>query len=198
MKAFNLTDLPASLPPYVPYPSFLRRVRMLLIRSFGFAGECLGQHSGSDQEANLGDGHGYCASTTPFTPPPHSHFDFLKVNETAVMRLDYGDPTLGTCKESVQGGNHFRYWVQSGGSADRYYLCLSSSASLENPHLFFFFSFWKVGLFSWPFHMNFQNNVSHTFSSRLPIPSLTLCLCAKVGHDIIYNGCALSLSPIHS
>jgi hypothetical protein len=55
------------------------------------------------------------------------------------MRLDYGDPTLGTCKETVEGGNHFRYWVQSGGSADRYYLCLSSSASLENAHLFFFF-----------------------------------------------------------
>ncbi|KAN0135338.1 hypothetical protein V8E53_006903 [Lactarius tabidus] len=67
--------------------------------SFGFAGECLGQHSGSDQEANLGDGHGY-------------------LNETAVIRLDYGDPTLGTCKETVEGGNHFRYWTQTGGDAD--------------------------------------------------------------------------------
>ncbi|KAF8466555.1 hypothetical protein DFH94DRAFT_780526 [Russula ochroleuca] len=67
--------------------------------SFGFAGECLGQHSGSDQEANLGDGHGY-------------------LNETAVIRYDYGDPTLGTCKETVEGGNHFRYWIQSGSSAD--------------------------------------------------------------------------------
>ena len=27
-------------------------------RSFGFSGECLGQHSGSDQAANLGDGNG--------------------------------------------------------------------------------------------------------------------------------------------
>ena len=27
--------------------------------SFGFSGECLGQHSGSDQAANLGDGNGY-------------------------------------------------------------------------------------------------------------------------------------------
>jgi len=30
------------------------------IRSFGFSGECLGQHSGSQQGANLGDGNGYC------------------------------------------------------------------------------------------------------------------------------------------
>ncbi|KAI0276793.1 hypothetical protein BGY98DRAFT_983817 [Russula aff. rugulosa BPL654] len=67
--------------------------------SFGFAGECLGQHSGSDQEGNLGDGHGY-------------------LNETAVIRYDYGDPTLGTCKETVEGGNHFRYWTQSGSSAN--------------------------------------------------------------------------------
>ncbi|KAH9976550.1 hypothetical protein BJV74DRAFT_861849 [Russula compacta] len=69
------------------------------LQSFGFASECLGQHSGSDQEANLGDGQGY-------------------LNETAVIRYDYGDPTLGTCKETVEGGNHFRYWRQTGGQAD--------------------------------------------------------------------------------
>ncbi|KAH9014289.1 hypothetical protein EDB84DRAFT_1530082 [Lactarius hengduanensis] len=68
--------------------------------SIGFAGECLGQHSGSDQAVNLGDGHGY-------------------LNETAVIRWDYGDPTLGTCKETVQGGNHFRYWTQTGSEANR-------------------------------------------------------------------------------
>ena len=42
-----------------------------------------------------------------------------KVNETAVMRLDYSDPTLGTCKETVQGGNHFQYWTQTGSEANR-------------------------------------------------------------------------------
>jgi hypothetical protein len=66
-------------------------------------------------------------------------FSFFQVNETAVIRYNYGDPTLGTCKESVQGGNHFRYWIQSGGSANRYYFCLSST-SLDNAHLLFFFS----------------------------------------------------------
>lgn len=67
--------------------------------SFGFSGECLGQHSGSDQAANLGDGNG-------------------SKNETGVIRWDYGDPQLGTCKETIQGGNHLRYWMQDGSSAN--------------------------------------------------------------------------------
>ncbi|KAJ7028460.1 hypothetical protein C8F04DRAFT_65306 [Mycena alexandri] len=65
----------------------------------GFAGECLGQHEGAPQTANLGDGNGY-------------------VNETAVLRWDYTDPSLGTCRETVLGGNHFRYWRQDGKSAN--------------------------------------------------------------------------------
>lgn len=42
----------------------------------------------------------------------------IPVNETAVIRWDYGDATLGTCQETVEGGNHFRYWIQNGPSAD--------------------------------------------------------------------------------
>ncbi|KAJ3484620.1 hypothetical protein NLI96_g5512 [Meripilus lineatus] len=66
--------------------------------SFGFSSECLGQHAGDDQAADLGDGHGY-------------------LNESAVIRWNYGDPELGSCKESIEGGNHFRYWVQNGKEA---------------------------------------------------------------------------------
>ena len=66
--------------------------------------------------------------------PPLTHFPhFPQVNETAVIRLDYGDPTLGTCKETVEGGNHFRYWIQSGSSANRYYVL--SFASFDKTHL---------------------------------------------------------------
>ncbi|KAF8073995.1 hypothetical protein FPV67DRAFT_778304 [Lyophyllum atratum] len=67
--------------------------------SLGFSSECLGQRSVSNQKVNLGDGKGY-------------------LNETAVIRWDYGDPQLGTCKETIQGGNHFRYWVQDGPQAN--------------------------------------------------------------------------------
>ena len=41
------------------------------------------------------------------------------VNETAVIRWDFGDPQLGTCEETIKGGEHFRYWVQDGDGADR-------------------------------------------------------------------------------
>jgi hypothetical protein len=40
--------------------------------------------------------------------------------EKAVIRYDYGDPSLGTCRETIQGGNHFRYWVQNGADANRF------------------------------------------------------------------------------
>jgi hypothetical protein len=94
------------------YPRTLSRYR-----SMEFAGECLGQHSGGDQLANLGDGHGYRASPIPLSL---LIFSFpLQVNETAVIRYDYGDPTLGTCKETILGGNHFRYWTQTGSEANR-------------------------------------------------------------------------------
>jgi hypothetical protein len=39
--------------------------------------------------------------------------------ETAVIRWNYGDPQLGACKETIEGGNHFRYWVQNGDSGNR-------------------------------------------------------------------------------
>jgi hypothetical protein len=51
--------------------------------------ECLGIHLGDPQSANLGDGNG-------------------PVNQTIELRQDFGDPDLGTCLESLIGGNHFR------------------------------------------------------------------------------------------
>ncbi|KAK0462020.1 uncharacterized protein EV420DRAFT_141102 [Desarmillaria tabescens] len=67
--------------------------------SLSFSGECLGLHEGDSEQANLGDGKGL-------------------LNQTAVMRYNYGNPATGTCTESVQGGNHFRYWVQNGTAAN--------------------------------------------------------------------------------
>lgn len=92
-------------------------------RSFGFSGECLGQHSGTPDAANLGDGNGY-GRVLFFLPPQLcfyfiSHI-FLTGNETSEVRWDYGDSQLGACKETIQGGNHFRYWIQNGPQGDRY------------------------------------------------------------------------------
>jgi len=101
--------------------------------SFGFSGECLGQHDGSDQAANLGDGNGY-------------------KNETAVIRWDYGDPELGSCKETIQGGNHFRYWVQNGpnGNSGSIFMAASYELPIAQQHSIIPFGYnlgrdWLIG-----------------------------------------------------
>lgn len=53
--------------------------------------ECFGIHLGNPFSVNLGDGNGW-------------------VNQTIELRQDYGSSTIGTCLESLIGGNHFR-WV---------------------------------------------------------------------------------------
>ena len=67
--------------------------------------------------ADLGDGNGARTSLSSFKTPIKR--ERLTGNETAVIRYDYNDPSLGTCQESVQGGNHFRYWVQNGSGGKR-------------------------------------------------------------------------------
>ncbi|KAI0299725.1 hypothetical protein B0F90DRAFT_1726818, partial [Multifurca ochricompacta] len=61
----------------------------------GFGIECFGAHLGAPQSANLGDGHGW-------------------VNQTLELRQDYGNPDIGTCWESLVGGNHLRLFRQNG------------------------------------------------------------------------------------
>ncbi|KAG6813665.1 hypothetical protein H0H92_008902 [Tricholoma furcatifolium] len=68
-------------------------------QAIGFSTECLDIHLGGPQSANLGDGNGF-------------------VNQTIELRQDYGDATLGTCLESLIGGNHFRVFRQNGTAAD--------------------------------------------------------------------------------
>ncbi|KAI5833321.1 hypothetical protein K523DRAFT_120801 [Schizophyllum commune Tattone D] len=85
--------------------------------SVGFGAECLGQRDASQQRANLGDGKG-------------------SVNQTSLLRWNYGDPQLGTCTETIQGGNHFRYWVQNGDSKNSgaYFFAASYEMPLEKHH----------------------------------------------------------------
>ncbi|KAJ3734315.1 hypothetical protein DFJ43DRAFT_962666, partial [Lentinula guzmanii] len=79
--------------------------------SLGFAGECLGNHLGDDQSANLGDGNGL-------------------INQTGVMRWDYGNVQTGTCEETIDGGNHYRYWIQNGSAADSNAIFMAASYEL--------------------------------------------------------------------
>ncbi|EPS99876.1 hypothetical protein FOMPIDRAFT_1016805 [Fomitopsis schrenkii] len=77
-------------------------------RAIGFSTECLGLHLGNPQAADLGDGNGY-------------------VNQTILLREDYGDASVGTCLESAIGGNHFRIYVQNGTEAGSGALFLATS-----------------------------------------------------------------------
>ncbi|KAJ6554481.1 hypothetical protein B0H19DRAFT_1153717 [Mycena capillaripes] len=77
-------------------------------QAIGFSFECLGIHLGDPQSANLGDGNGW-------------------VNQTMELRQDYGDEELGTCLESLIGGNHFRVFRQNGTAANSGALFLAVS-----------------------------------------------------------------------
>jgi len=85
--------------------------------SFGYSTECLNLHSGVPQEADLGDGNGY-------------------LNETAEIRWNYGDVQLGACKETIEGGNHFRYWLQNGlqGNSGAIFMATSYELPLTDAH----------------------------------------------------------------
>ncbi|KAI0745485.1 hypothetical protein C8Q76DRAFT_607381 [Earliella scabrosa] len=86
-------------------------------RAIGFSEECFGIHLGDPFAANLGDGHG-------------------PVNQTTELRQDFGHPDVGTCLESLIGGNHFRVYFQKGPSANSgaAFLAVSKEKSVEDHH----------------------------------------------------------------
>jgi len=85
--------------------------------AIGFGIECFGAHLGDPQSANLGDGHG-------------------SVNQTLELRQDYGNPDIGTCWESLVGGNHLRVFRQNGPLANTgaLFLAVSQEKNLHNGH----------------------------------------------------------------
>jgi len=38
----------------------------------------------------------------------------LVVNQTILIRENFGDTALGTCRETIEGGEHYRVWRQNG------------------------------------------------------------------------------------
>ncbi|KAI0964112.1 hypothetical protein AcW1_001009 [Taiwanofungus camphoratus] len=86
-------------------------------RAIGFSEECFDIHLGAPQSANLGDGNGW-------------------VNQTIEMRQDYGSSSVGTCLESLIGGNHFRVYIQNGSEADSgaLFLAVSKEKDVTDGH----------------------------------------------------------------
>jgi len=86
-------------------------------RSIGFSTECFGIHLGNPMTANLGDGNG-------------------AVNQTVELRQDYDSADIGTCLESLIGGNHFRVWQQNGPLANSgaIFLAVSKEEPVTDNH----------------------------------------------------------------
>jgi len=83
-------------------------------RALAFSKECLGLHSGGLQSANLGDGRG-------------------GVNQTIELREEVGRlPIIGTCLESLAGGNHLRVFPQP--STGALFLAVSEEENLSQRH----------------------------------------------------------------
>ncbi|KAF8070459.1 hypothetical protein FPV67DRAFT_1668312 [Lyophyllum atratum] len=86
-------------------------------RAIGMSKECLGLHKGDRQPANLGDGHGW-------------------IDEREVLRQHFYIPILGTCLESLMGGNHLRTYRQDGPDANSgaLFLAVSQERDLSYHH----------------------------------------------------------------
>ncbi|CED82460.1 hypothetical protein [Phaffia rhodozyma] len=84
-------------------------------QSLNFSTQCLDSSltNSTGQQANLGDGQNV-------------------QTEIATFRYNYGDTFLGACKESIVGGNHFRYWKQA--NTDAYFLAASVEMNLTLRH----------------------------------------------------------------
>ncbi|WWD22301.1 hypothetical protein CI109_106792 [Kwoniella shandongensis] len=80
----------------------------------GFDGECFGLHMGGLQNLNLGDGNG-------------------NQTQMAILRYQYfHDPFLGSCLESIYGGNHVRIFKQQTSGA--YFLATSAEMDSTTHH----------------------------------------------------------------
>ncbi|PWN49051.1 hypothetical protein IE53DRAFT_370086, partial [Violaceomyces palustris] len=81
-------------------------------------GDCAGITLGGTQGANLGDGAG-------------------TVQQSGLMRYNFMQGDGGTCIESLQGGNHFRYWYQNGSAANSgaVFLAVSYEMSASKGHM---------------------------------------------------------------
>lgn len=90
--------------------------------ALGFGVSCLGQ--GDPQTvmyANLGRGNERVRQGS-------------ESGMNGVLRWNYGMPDMGTCKQSISGGNHFRWFVQKHDGVDSIFLAASDSQSLANGH----------------------------------------------------------------
>ncbi|EJD36089.1 hypothetical protein AURDEDRAFT_74611 [Auricularia subglabra TFB-10046 SS5] len=83
------------------------------LQSINFSTECLGLHIGDPQTANLGDGQGF-------------------VDQVKEYREDFGNDEVGTCLESLTGGDHLRMWRQA--TTGALFLAVSQEEDVTQGH----------------------------------------------------------------
>lgn len=54
------------------------------------------------------------------------------MTEIQTLRWNYGDPYIGSCRETFEGGQHLRYWKQN--STGAIFMAVSVEMSLEKGH----------------------------------------------------------------
>ncbi|KAJ7756795.1 hypothetical protein DFH07DRAFT_868178 [Mycena maculata] len=98
--------------------------------ALGYGDDCLGIHLGGPQAANLGDGNGY-VNQTQMEVGLEQISTNLSTSQDYSQREDYGNYAIGTCLETLIGGNHYRVFRQNGSLANSGALFLA--ASTEQP-----------------------------------------------------------------
>jgi len=86
---------------------------VLYANAIGFDKDCFDVHFEPPQAADLGDGRGW-------------------MEQIVELRDDYGNYDLGTCWESLVGGNHLRMWRQDGSNA--LFLAVSEEDNVYRGH----------------------------------------------------------------
>lgn len=91
---------------------------LLWVTSINFGVSCLGQANGTVQMANLGAGNETQGTDN---------------GDNGVLRWNYYMPYIGTCKETFEGGNHFRWFLQR--STGAFFLAASVELDLSTSHM---------------------------------------------------------------
>ncbi|KAJ7157955.1 hypothetical protein C8R43DRAFT_996424 [Mycena crocata] len=160
-------------------PSVLTNAGFLgFAKALGFATECFGIHMGDPQSANLGDGHGW-------------------VNQTMEIREDYGSTVIGTCWESLAGGNHLRVYRQDGNSANSgaLFLAVSKEENVIKHHMISpdGYNIGRDLLVQRATKTNYFNGIKYTSTAR-SIQGLMAAGTAGVNHGIATDGVVVLLT----
>ncbi|WFD31015.1 hypothetical protein MSPP1_002044 [Malassezia sp. CBS 17886] len=95
---------------------------LVWVTALGFGVSCLGQGDNSSfQYADLGAGNMNVRQGSVS-------------GNNGVMRWNYGMPSVGTCKETVVGGNHFRWFQQHSSNGTAMFLATSFEEPLSQQH----------------------------------------------------------------